>query len=110
MRKKSRQDSSSSGVRRAPNATKEARNELQFGDVRKGGAGCAVKGKNNEGVPGLLGYFEFSRPGEMEATSMAMDQELRIATASNESIPAATKVSPRWGARRDRTPPNTRSP
>jgi hypothetical protein len=45
----------------------------------------------------VVGYFEFSRPGEMEATSMAMDQELRIATASNDSIPAATKVSPRWG-------------
>ena len=56
----------------------------------------------------VVGYFGFS-PGEME-TSMAMDQELRIATASNDSIPAATKVSPRWGARRDRIPPNTRSP
>jgi len=33
----------------------------------------------------------------MEATSMAMDQELRIATTSSDSIPAATKVSPRWG-------------
>ena len=28
---------------------------------------------------------------------MAMDQELRIATTSSDSIPAATKVSPRWG-------------
>ena len=61
-------------------------------------------------LPWVVGYFEFSRPGEMEAASMAMDQELRIASASNDSIPAATKVSPRWGARRDRTPPNTRSP
>jgi hypothetical protein len=30
---------------------------------------------------------------------MAMDQELRIATTSSDSIPAATKVSPRWGGR-----------
>jgi hypothetical protein len=59
----------------------------------------------------VVGYFELSGPGEMEATSMAMAQELRIATASNNSIPAATKVSPRWGARRrNRTPPNTRRP
>ena len=41
---------------------------------------------------------------------MAMDQELRIATTSNDSIPPATKVSPRRGAKRDRTPPSTRSP
>ena len=58
----------------------------------------------------VASYFEFSCPGEMEATSMAMDQELRIATTSSDSIPAATKLSPRWGARRHRTPPNTRSP
>jgi hypothetical protein len=38
---------------------------------------------------------------------MAMAHELRMATASNDSIPAATKVSPRWGAWKNKTPPNT---
>ena len=41
---------------------------------------------------------------------MAMDQELRIATTSSDSIPAATKVSPRWGAWKSKTPPNIWTP
>jgi hypothetical protein len=38
---------------------------------------------------------------------MAIAHELRIATASKLSIPTATKVSPRWGLRGNRTPPIT---
>jgi len=58
----------------------------------------------------VVGYFEFCCPRGAETTSTAMAHELRMASASNDSIPAATKVSPRWGARKNKTPPNTWSP
>jgi hypothetical protein len=63
-----------------------------------------------EPVPKVVGYFKFCCAGGVETTSMAMAHELRIATASKDSIPAATKVSPRWEAWKNKTPPITWSP
>ena len=61
------------------------------------------------GIPHIL---RFSSSVLIETISMAISHELRIATASINSIQAATKVSPNWGSswENNRTPPNTRSP
>ena len=57
-----------------------------------------------------IGTWNLWRDRECETTSTTMAHELRIASASDDSMPVATKVSPRCGSWKNNTPPSTCKP